>query len=147
MKTNKITTIVFCALIGSLTIASMLNPVKKSSETENRELAQMPEISVKTIFDGTFEKGYETFITDQFVARDRWIAVKTDIERLIGKRESNGVYFADDHYYIENVSPDKEVSERNIGYLSQFTENGGQAPEERAGLGRERLHRPAERGV
>ena len=123
MKTNKITTIVFCALIGSLTIASMVNPVKKSSETENRELAQMPEISVKTIFDGSFEKGYETFITDQFVARDRWIAVKTDIERLIGKRESNGVYFADDHYYIENVSPDKEVSERNIGYLSQFAEN------------------------
>ena len=69
MKTNKITTIVFCALIGSLTIASMLNPVKKSSETENRELAQMPEISVKTIFDGSFEKDYETFITDQFVAR------------------------------------------------------------------------------
>lgn len=67
----------------------------------------MPEISVKTIFDGSFEKGYETFITDQFVARDRWIAVKTDIERLIGKRESNGVYFADDHYYIENVSPTK----------------------------------------
>ena len=31
MKTNKITTIVFCALIGSLTIACMLNPVKKSS--------------------------------------------------------------------------------------------------------------------
>ena len=123
MKTNKITTIVFCALIGSLTVASMVNPVKQSSETENRQLAQMPEISFQTIFDGSFETGYETFITDQFVGRDRWIAVKTDVERLLGKRESNGVYFADDHYYIENVSPDTEVSERNIEYLSKFVEN------------------------
>ena len=70
MKRNKITTIVFCALIGSLTIASMLNPVKKSSETENRELAQMPEISVKTIYDGRIEKDYETFITDHNVSLD-----------------------------------------------------------------------------
>ena len=117
---NKTTTIIFCALLGIITVASMVNPVRESSETENRSLAQMPELSVKSIFSGTFEKDYETFITDQFVARDAWINLRTKTELLLGKREANNVYFAKDGYYIENVSPDKEASENNLKFLADF---------------------------
>ena len=49
---NKVTSIVFCAVIAGLTVASMLNPVRESSETENRDLAQMPTFSLQSLFNG-----------------------------------------------------------------------------------------------
>lgn len=117
---NKVTSIVFCAVIAGLTVASMLNPVRESSETENRDLAQMPTFSLQSLFNGKFTQDYETFITDQFVARDAWIAVKTYAELALGKRDSNGVYFADDGYYIEKFTPDEAQIDTNIAYVAEF---------------------------
>lgn len=120
MKTNIITTAVFCILIGGLSLASLFAPVKESSETENRELAQMPYLTVKSFFSGKFAESYEEFITDQFVGRDGWIAVKTTSDRLIGKRESKDIYFSDDGYFIDGSSPDSEQLEKNLAALEAF---------------------------
>ena len=117
---NKVTSVIFCAVIAGLTAASMLNPVRERSETENRELAQRPEFSLESLFKGDFTSDYETFITDQFVARDAWIAVKTYAELALGKRDSNNVYFADDGYYIEKFTPDETQVDTNIAYVAEF---------------------------
>ena len=124
-KGNIITTVVFCALIGILTVASIFNPVRAESEIENRELAQMPELTRESLFSGQFAKDYESFITDQFVARDAWISVKTNCELLLGKRDTNGVYFADDGYFIEKFTPDAEIIDANISYVSEFIDHVG----------------------
>lgn len=121
MKINKITTIVFCALIGGMSIASIVAPTRERSETENRELAQMPKFSLKSLFDGEFTQNYESFITDQFIGRDCWIAVKTTSEKLIGRRESNGVFLADDGYFIDATVPDSEQAEKNLNFLQTFS--------------------------
>ena len=116
----------FIAALAFLTIASMVNPVRERSESENRSLAQMPKLSVESVFDGSFTKGYEDFVTDQFVWRDMWIQIKSSTERLMGKTLSNGVYFADDNYFIEHKSDadiDEELFERNIGFLKEFVDN------------------------
>jgi len=116
----------FIAALAFLTVASMVNPVRERSESENRNLAQMPKLSVKSVFDGSFTKGYEDFVTDQFVWRDMWIQLKSSVERMMGKTLSNGVYFADDNYFIEhksNADVDSELLERNIGFLKAFVEN------------------------
>ena len=105
---NLTTTIVFCALIGALTVASTVNPVREYSETENRALAQRPKFSFKTLFDGQFTANYEKFITDQFVARDMWITLKTRSEQALGKKDSNGVYFGED-----GISSRSTISMRN----------------------------------
>ncbi len=116
----------FIAALAFLTIASMVNPVRERSESENRNLAQMPDFSIQSVFDGTFTKGYEDFVTDQFVWRDMWIQIKSSVERMMGKTLSNGVYFADDNYFIEHKSDadvDAELLERNIGFLKAFVDN------------------------
>ncbi len=123
MKLNKITTIVFCALILVFTVASMVNPVRERSETENRDLAQMPKFSLESLFEGSFTTGYESFITDQFVARDAWISMHTAAEKLLGKRDVSSVYLAKDGYYIEKVETDAERIEQNLGYLERMVEN------------------------
>lgn len=123
MKISKITTVVFCALIGGISLASLIAPTRAESETENRSLAQMPEFSLKSLFSGDFSKGYEEFITDQFIFRDSWIAAKTTAEKLLGRRESNGVYLAKDGYFIDGTIPDSEQAEKNLGYLTTFAED------------------------
>lgn len=123
MKISKITTVVFCALIGGISLASLVSPTRAESETENRSLAQMPEFSLKALFSGEFSKGYEDFITDQFIFRDSWIAAKTTTEKLLGRRETNGVYLAKDGYFIDETIPDSEQAEKNLGYLTTFAED------------------------
>ncbi len=123
MKASIITTVVFCALIGGLTVASLAAPTKEMSETENRSLAQLPKFTLKSLFNGDFTADYEEFITDQFIARDSWIALKSTSEKLLGRRESNGVYLADDGYFIDGTAPDSEQSEKNLAILEEFANN------------------------
>ncbi len=135
MKTktsNIITTVTFCILIAVLTVASMVNPVKEYSETENRSLAQLPEFSWESLFhnsiimknptdtEKSYTQKYEDFVTDQFVARDAWISLKTQVELILGKKDSGGVYLGKDGYLIEKHELDAEQLEKNIGFLETF---------------------------
>ncbi len=126
-RNNIITTVVFLVLVGALTVASMVNPVREYSETENRTLAKLPEFSFKALFsendDEKYTLKYEEFITDQFVFRDAWIAVKNYAELALGKKDSGGVYFGNDGYLIEKHELDKKQLEANIGFVKAFLEN------------------------
>ena len=91
----------FCILIFGFTAATLIKPDTEYSETENRTLAQKPQVSVSTVLSGEFEADYETYLTDQFFARDGWIGVKTLVERAMLRTESKDIYFAEDGYLIE----------------------------------------------
>ena len=49
-----ITIFVFCMIIFGLAVALIINPPTEFSETENRVLARMPELSMDTILSGDF---------------------------------------------------------------------------------------------
>lgn len=124
--------VIFLVLIFGFTVMSFLTPVKGFSENENRMLAQKPEFSWKTLFNGSFTKDYETFITDQFFARDTWIGMKTWMELGLQKKEINGVYFAKDGYLIETQDADSvdaeqlaKNEERLIEFISKYSEKLG----------------------
>ncbi len=123
-KQNIVTTIIFCTLIAVISVASMVNPVKKWSELENRTLAQLPAFSFEALFTEDDDKKwtmlYEQFVTDQFVGRDGWITLKTYSEKLLGKKDSGGVYFADDGYLIEKHEPSDHQTEANISVLENM---------------------------
>lgn len=118
------TIIVFGILIFGFTAATILTHSVEFSETENRVLAQKPQLKVQTLLNGEFEAGYEAYLTDQFIWRDGWIGLKTDTERLLLKRESKDIYFAEDGYLIERHtgSFDSSTAERNMEALAQFVE-------------------------
>lgn len=118
------TILVFGILIFGFTVATIIKPSDDFSDTENRSLAQMPKLEVKKILDGTFESDYESYLTDQFILRDAWIGLKTDVERLALKKESKDIYFADDDYLIEKHTGSFTTTqaERNIQSLAQFFE-------------------------
>ena len=134
---DKILTALFLVLVFSLTADSILNPVRAYSENENRYLAQMPEFSFESLFEGEFTSDYETFITDQFVMRDSWIGLKTLTERAMLKQDINGVYFGKDGYLIEKHDAsdiDEETADRNAQRLADFINQYS------AVLGEDRVH-------
>ena len=91
----------FCLLLLAGTVAHLLLPDKFFSQQEKRTLAQRPEISWAAFSAGKLGTEIETYLADQFPLRDGWVAVKTLADRLSGKQESGGVYFAEDDYLIE----------------------------------------------
>lgn len=119
-----ITVIVFCLLIFGFTAATILSPTVGFSETENRVLAEMPEVKIDTILSGDFESDYEEYLTDQFVMRNQWISLKTSVERLLLKRESKDIYFAKDDYLIEKHtgSYKTQMAQRNLAVLTEFAQ-------------------------
>lgn len=121
---SKITTALFVILIFGFAAATIIKPSVEFSVTENRVLAQRPELGMENVLSGEFERDYESYLTDQFVLRDDWIGLKTLIERLLLKRESKDIYFADDDYLIEKHTGTftTPMAQRNITALSQFVE-------------------------
>ncbi len=94
--------IIPCCIVLMLTAAFVAAPKKDFSENENRYLSSFPEISPETIADGEFSDGISSYIRDHFPFRDAFVGLNTCFERyILGKKESGGVYFAKDGYYIE----------------------------------------------
>lgn len=122
--TQWITPAVFLTLIFGLTTANLLTGERDFSEVENRELAKMPEFQWDALLEGDYTAGVETYLTDQFVARDAFVGLKTQTDYLVGKRDANEVYFGQDGYLIEKhteESLDREQMEKNIDRLSRFS--------------------------
>jgi len=112
---------VFFFLGGSL--INLFWPYQEFSASENRFLANMPEFSWASLVSGEFTGDFETFLTDQFPLREFWVSVKSDTERLLQKKENNGVYFAKDHSLIERFDqPDLSKSLQNLSYIAEFVE-------------------------
>lgn len=105
-KKNAIRTIgFFCAIMLMLTFADLLQKDRLYSETENRMLAQRPEVNGDRVISGEYMSEYETYLNDQFVGRDNWVTLKNGTEILMGKKLINGVYLAEEGYLIEQHLP------------------------------------------
>lgn len=116
--------LLFCILIFGFSGATLLSPEKEYSETENRTLAQFPGFTAESLLSGEFEEDYEAYLTDQFVLRDKWIGLKTDMERLMQQQESKDIYFAGDDYLIEKHTGTfmTDLAASNIKALAAFLE-------------------------
>lgn len=119
-------TCLFAAFLGVFAVANAVTPTKEFSPMENRALAQMPELTVDSLSTGKFMSDFETFVTDQFVLRDEWIALKAGAEYASGKRENNGVYICDEHTLIARFDPPandraKKRIDDNFGYVEKLS--------------------------
>ncbi len=119
-------TALFLSFLGVFAVANAATPAKEFSPMENRTLAQMPELSKDALLSGTFMEDFETFVTDQFVLRDEWIALKAGAEYASGKRENNGVYICDEHTLIPRFDPPandraKKRIDDNFGYVEKLS--------------------------
>lgn len=125
-KANAIFTIaILTGIILLFTAADFLNRDRTFSETENRLLARKPEFSQEELWSGAYTAAMENYLTDQFVSRDKWIAVKTMTDIVLQRKELNGVYLGRDGYLIEQHLPKEypqELIEERLVLLEKLVE-------------------------
>ena len=121
---HKLHTRIACVMLVIMlffTVANIIKPDAESSEKENRNLAKRPSFSVSAAADGSFMQDYESYQSDQFVFRDMWMSLKTNLDIISGKSYSNGVYRGKDGYLIEDaVEPDENNLKKNIGAINSL---------------------------
>ena len=108
--------IIIAALWLALAVFAWVRPADALSESERRPLTQFPELSVKTIFDGSFMGNFEDYTLDQFPLRDTFRTLKANIQlKLFGQKDNNNIYVADGYaaqleYPYDAASIDRAVS-------------------------------------
>lgn len=113
--------LMFAIMVLALSVINLFSGTKEVSETENRELAQKPELTAEALGNGSYAKQYQEYFNDQFVFRDSWIRLKTGFDRLLGKVEENGVYIGKDGYLIEKFErPDQEVLNNTLNAMADL---------------------------
>lgn len=120
MRKNWVLPIAVLLFMTAFLTADLVLPDRSFSAQENRMLAQKPEFSAKALMDGSFMRDCEDYVTDQFPGRDSFITAKTKVQRLMGKKDINGVYFAPDNTLVERhteESVDREKAERKVGRM------------------------------
>ena len=122
-KYNKLLTILFCGFLALVLGVSTVLPDKDFSELENRNLSKLPELSWETLKNGDFMADAEEYTADHIVGRDFWVALKAWCERLSGKQENNGAYFAGDALVNRVEEPDMDKLLESVGHINKLTEN------------------------
>lgn len=108
-KMKKIKKEIFCCILFltalyGMWLADFLSEDRLYSDWEKRMLAQRPSPVPEDILDGSYGTAYETWLTDQFPARDWWVSLKTRCEIFLGKKEIHGIFLGKDGYlFSENT--------------------------------------------
>lgn len=119
------TCVVFFALIGIITLFSILLPDRSFSETERRTLAKLPSLTISSLTTQNqgekFSQKYEEYVADQFLLRDAFVTVKNHAEVLLGKKDLGGVWLGEDAYlFSKETEIDRQKLSRNLGLVAAF---------------------------
>ena len=113
----------FCTFIGGIFVLSLVLPKKEFSELENRYLQTTPQFSFESLSDGSFMADAEDYTADHIVGRDFWVALKSWCERLSGKQENNGAYFAGDALINKVEAPSQSKLDKDMTYVDALVSN------------------------
>ncbi len=114
---------VFGVLLVIMVLANLIKRDQEFSDEENRMLTQKPVLTWESLTSGDYMTDFESYVSDQFFARNQWITVKLYEDILLGKKESNGVYLGKDGYLIEKPDePDWESVSNNMAAVSALAE-------------------------
>ena len=117
-------TVLFCGFIGAMAALTAFLPKQEVSVNEKRTLAKFPEFSVQKLFNGKWEKDFETYISDHFPARNFFASTDSYYMLYSGRNGSNGVYKGKDGYIINTpVKCDEEKLNANITAINNFVKN------------------------
>lgn len=113
----------------ALTMFAWFGPAKDISQAERRPLAQMPEISFKTVLDGAFMEDFGKYSLDQFPGRDAFRTLKSLTHRyVLGQKDNNEIYIAQGHaaqleYPMDTASLDRAMGALQKVYDSYLAES------------------------
>ena len=97
---NKIISITFVSFLVIFFLLNLLKNDESISIIERRNLAKLPELSIKDIMDTSYMKDFDKYTLDQFIFRDIFRAIKAKINYNIFKKlDNNGIYIVDNYIF------------------------------------------------
>lgn len=126
---KKAAALLFVCMVAVICLVNLIHRDKEFSDKENRMLEQKPSFTLSGVASGRFMKQYESYKSDQFAGRNLWVSLKTNMDLLMGKRDSNGVFKGKDSYLLEDIKkPKKDQLEENIAAIKEFEESYADVP-------------------
>lgn len=108
---EKLTVVLFCVIVASLSIAFLLLPDKEFSPQENRNLASFPELTAERFFSGAFGEEMNVYFADQFPLRSAFVKLKGAAELGLLKGENNGVLYSYDQLAVKEFDAYRSILE------------------------------------
>lgn len=105
---NIVVSILFLVLIITMFFLNIFIKDKEVSISERRKLSKFPKITISKIFDGKFSSELETYAIDQFVGRDFFRSIKSNVNFKILKKKDNNGYFIKDNVIYKQLGLLKE---------------------------------------
>lgn len=102
----------FLLIIFTFGTLSFFEKDRKLSDLENRNLAQKPVKDPKLIWSGKYFKQYESYFSDQFFGRDKWVEQYTKLQMNITPVYVNGYHVTKNHTILQQpttVFPKEEI--------------------------------------
>ena len=121
-KLDRAFVILFAALILLVSVLFWAIPDREFSETENKDLTQVPPFTWDALLDGRYTADIADYMADQFPGRDFFIRVKAAAEMALGKMGNNGVILGEGGTLIprsETVNTDNLT--KNLSAIAAFT--------------------------
>lgn len=105
-----------------------LLPVQRFSELENRYLQKAPHLTWDNLLSHTYAEEAESFVTDHFPFRAKWVWVKSAVEQMRLQQENNGIYKGKDGYLFEKfAAPDYTKVQQYAAAVKRFADNNPDA--------------------
>lgn len=113
--------VLMALVILGLSAYFLASPRRDYSPVEKRTLSSFPTLNLTTLADGSFMNQVETWMSDQFPLRDRFVVIKTRVDLLRGQRESQNVYCLTDGSLAERFTdPEPEKEARILAAIDAF---------------------------
>jgi len=104
----------------------VLQPKETFSEEENRVLQSFPAFDLDDLFAGKYTRKFETYLADQFPARNFFVGVNSGTQLLLQKKDVGGVYIGQNDYLFEILKqPDPDILQSNIAGINSLADRTG----------------------
>ena len=118
----QVAAVLFGLVLAVVVISNFLKKDVTFSESENRILTERPEWDLQEVMSGDFMAQTESYVADHFIFRDSCIWLKLQLDKLAGKKESNGVYLGKEGYLMEVLDePKEEYLKKNLAAVQDFS--------------------------
>lgn len=102
--TGRITAIITLSIIAFFFFMTILGKNESFSYAENRRLADVPELSVSGLYDGSDVEKVGNYITDHFAGRKTLLSAQTRLQAELSEQIVNGIYIGKDRLLDAEVS-------------------------------------------